>query len=427
MICYEGPHKAFKALLEQAGKVDMLAVQIEEMQERDRERRESGLADNFGVLSRYQADDLRVMMTSGYEDIRVNAEEFVPFSDKKFIHHPYHHHKTILMGVATQLKIISSEAVRLCGTYSSDFVCKPPPPWTMVTVGEYIRCTTIPQLRGISYTIRNYIIILQDGYYSKTHAINIAMGFRRGTAARGAAIKEMVVNKYVPSKSALTDAIRLRQNGLPIEEVEWNTKRGGRLCHGMLFDCREDIGKPWLGAVTMALIPVATRMVHSKVEPIITIYFYAPPKPMEVMGVLRQEVKCDRLYFSPKQYPTPKNLKMTSKSNAFNELKIYIEQSAKRWGSPVVCRAGRSESKIFKCNHSKECKYFFTVKWDKFGFYIPISIGNRNHTGHDRGEACPYFKFLCGYCGEKFHRQKDAIEHEDNFLCSHHYKKSKCK
>ena len=67
--------------MEQAGKVDMLAVQIEEMQESDRERRESGLANNFGVLWRCQADRLKVMMTSGYEDIRVNAEEFLPFSD----------------------------------------------------------------------------------------------------------------------------------------------------------------------------------------------------------------------------------------------------------------------------------------------------------------------------------------------------------
>ena len=215
---------------------------------------------------------------------------------------------------------------------------------------------------------------------------------------------------------------------LAIVEVEWNTTRGRKRNCGCVHDCRFMIGEPWPGNMTMALIPVDAVWVFEELQPVIKIQFYAPPKDLDIFDFIHAGVDCcDRLYFSPKQYPTPQDLKTADTSDAFHKLREYIEQSAKHWGSPVVCRAGRSESKIFQCKHSKDCKFSFTLKWDKFGFYIPVSVGQPVHTGHDRVEPCPHIKFGCACCSETFHCQKDAIHHEDNFLCSQYYKKVKSK
>ena len=46
--------------------------------------------------------------------LREHMQVFDIFSDEKFEHHPFHYHKSILLGVEAQLKFHSTEAIRLC-------------------------------------------------------------------------------------------------------------------------------------------------------------------------------------------------------------------------------------------------------------------------------------------------------------------------
>jgi hypothetical protein len=100
-----------------------------------------------------------------------------------------------------------------------------------------------------------------------------------------------------------------------------------------------------------------------------------------------------KLYFSPKMFPAPrcKEMKKGFPSGiSFGRLKEYIEQQADIGGSPVVCTGGSGfGEKRFKCkywyrkqmdtkkrqpmnSHHKSCCFTFVVKWDEYGYYIPL-------------------------------------------------------
>ena len=97
----------------------------------------------------------------------------------------------------------------------------------------------IPQLQNITETIRRLIIVPQNGYYSKTHASNIALIYRKGTSERRHAINQMVKNRCVPSKKALVELINLRENNeIMFVEEEWNTKRGRKKGYGLVNYCK---------------------------------------------------------------------------------------------------------------------------------------------------------------------------------------------
>ena len=102
---------------------------------------------------------------------REHMHVFDIFSDKKFEHHPFHYHKSILLGVEAQLKFHSTEAIRLCDILEQirDENMEDQMEQRIFTA-EYMMYSLIPQLRNIAQTIRKLIIVVsQDGYYSKTH------------------------------------------------------------------------------------------------------------------------------------------------------------------------------------------------------------------------------------------------------------------
>ena len=83
------------------------------------------------------------------------------------------------------------------------------------------------------------------------------------------------------------------------------------------------------------------------------------------------EIRCkySRLYFSPRQFPTPVNLSQAVSCDLFECLRSYIIEQSKKGGEVSGTLAKNGKSVRFACKH-KKCKFYFVLKWDELGYYI---------------------------------------------------------
>ena len=109
-----------------------------------------------------------------------------------------------------------------------------------------------------------------------------------------------------------------------------------------------------------------------------------------------------KLYFDRRTFPPPKN--GLDDNIVFGHLRNYIELSAKRCGSPVVCNGNghHSNERRFRCRrwyrrrnqqlkerrvyNKVSCTFTFSVKWGRFGYYIPL-LENRDQ----------WYNYGCGW------------------------------
>lgn len=111
-----------------------------------------------------------------------------------------------------------------------------------------------------------------------------------------------------------------------------------------------------------------------------------------------KELRINKLYFSS-QYPSPKYVQNEEASKiVWNRLKQYIEYMSELGGSPVICVGGsNANEKRFKCKasyrhrkgdkeHYPLCTFNFTVKWDDYGYYIPLL----NQSNRDYNNGCAW-------------------------------------
>lgn len=95
-----------------------------------------------------------------------------------------------------------------------------------------------------------------------------------------------------------------------------------------------------------------------------------------------------RLYFDKRNYPPPTNLDDGGNSIEFVKLKCHIREVAR-----VFCNGGKDE-RVFTCNsnynkrehNQPSCPFGFTVKWDKYGFYIDLLSNPHKYTCR----GCPW-------------------------------------
>ena len=101
--------------------------------------------------------------------------------------------------------------------------------------------------------------------------------------------------------------------------------------------------------------------------------------------------RISRLYFDTHRFPPPGGMRQESSDHiVMGKLRNYIKKSAEICGSPVVCmgKSGKRETR-FRCKYwyrrkskPKEgethpynqysCTFSFGVRWDEFGYYIPV-------------------------------------------------------
>ena len=81
-----------------------------------------------------------------------------------------------------------------------------------------------------------------------------------------------------------------------------------------------------------------------------------------------------QLHFSPIQFPSPVKLDDGDNCESFTRLKQYIIEQSKKEGE-VACSGGgkKGKSRRFTCK-TKLCKFYFVLKWDKYGYYIHYYI-----------------------------------------------------
>jgi hypothetical protein len=352
------------------------------------------------------------------------AQLFDIYTNNEHINHPLHWHKTTLLRVGVQLKYYVDETSSLLKILDEMKALKEEDSdqrdQTEFTL-QYINNSFLPNLSIIRKTIHKLLSISlsQNGYYSKTHASNIAMSYRRGSLERGYAITEMVKNKCVPNKTALYEVINTRENGLMFAEEEWNKRKGRKRKHGNVIDVTyEDHQHLYTGRFMIVVIPVPHDGFQSSIPNTLKVS-YVLPKSVDLFDYL---CKCrmERLYFSSIQFPTPDDPKEADRCASFKLLIQYIEYASEKGGSPVVCRSYKPGVKKFVCKHSKKCDYSFQLKWDEYGYYIHLYncssgqfIGSDIHN-HKRVSTCSYQKFGCYFCKETFHGFNDALDHQKN-------------
>ena len=407
----------FKSLLSIAGGIRSAATQIaNECKWVPRELQRGYLP--FCIFLRIYNNPIKPLLTSA-DNLRNRAHVFDVFSNDEYVHHPYHWHKTTMLRIGVQMKYLLTEACELCeilqamekiGEEHEDSVEQ------ITFTADYLLNELIPNLRCISKVIYELIIISRDdGYYSKTHASNIVLAHRKGTPSRAHIIKQLVANKCVPSRAALYKVINIRENGLVFVEEEWNTKPGRKKNSGKVIDIKdEDETQSFYGQFMIAVIP--------KVR--LHIDMYNPPQSVDICDSFATS---EKLYFSPRQFPTPADLNEAGKGAIFDSLKTYIEYASEKGGSPVVCRSHKPGSKKFVCKYSKDCSYKFMLRWDEFGYYIHLHNNKLSQKhNHCRGSVCPFTKFGCCYCKETFLKFSDAKEHESKCTMYKHSRKN-CK
>ena len=383
------------------------------------------------------------------QDLRERAQVFDVFSNTEYEHHPFHWHKSILLGAEAQLRFYLNETYMLCKTLNETTDEPEDQMEQLIFTAEHIMYSFIPQLQNITGTIRRLIIVPQNGYYSKIHASNIALTYRKGTPERRHAINQMVKNRCVPSKKALVELINLRENNeIMFVEEEWNTKRGRKKGYGLVTYCKlEYEDEYFFGRNMLALIAVPCSMLGispgsqgetPKAE--IGMLLGAPPKVLDFTEYIDDEQgerKDERLYFSPLQFPTPVDLNEAGKCASFQALKTYIKHASQKAGSPVTSRTACGGYKVFLCQHSQKCNYQFWVKWDMYGYYIhhynhatTTYVGCPIHN-HNRVIANPYVSIKCMYCGVKSYKASDMKQHEKiceaNYLLGKNDKVFKCR
>ena len=319
------------------------------------------------------------LMQRHVKDFSNITETFEQYSGKKFKYHPFNQHTKLIQGVVTRMNESLSELKRIViNNWKSNKHIGETTPATINNVLESIL--------DITKTIRSLVVVFQnDILFSKLHVIKVVTRYPKQSAERGKAMKALIKGGHVPSQSALYDVLKCHEKGVLVADEEWNIRRGRK----RKKSSNGSQGRR-IGSIELALIPVVFTD-NLTWEPDITVAFYAPPKTIDVCDYIGGDGDEDteRLYFSPRQFPTPVNLAAAGEEKYFGRLKEYIRRSSETSGSPVVCNGG-SGFKQFVCRHAKNqkmkvenesnsCSFQFLVKWDKYGYYVHLFRVNRDN------------------------------------------------
>jgi len=337
--------------------------------------------------------------------IRTVSKRFSAFAIDAPSHHPYHQHEKNLLNCATELDRIAAECRALYTTIPDLSALSVPAAVTIVI--QRILESTIPALKESAKKIQDLIAFPEHRddlgpFYSKRHAIKAALKLPKGSSARGDAIQDMVHMGLVPSQSSLYRAINdVEEEGNAIIDAKWTHGGTMRKKQEVFYDEETRRWEPTI------LLPVIIVDCNIRGKPILdkkcVERLFRPPALVSLNFYLWRKKTVEywgaRLYFSPKQFPTPVNLQDAGKASdkTFKKLKKYMLKWFEDAKSPVICNGGKPGSKKFVCckkrkaenllrnnERSEEnydcsiCRFSVTVKWDRLGYYIPLYNHKQN-------------------------------------------------
>ena len=276
----------------------------------------------------------QVVVKKCAEEMRLLSKAFNQFRNAPS-HHPYRQHEESLLTLSTQLEQISTLFLSLCNALnrSNDSF-----PQEMMHLKKHAAESTIPSLLKVARKLKGLITFLQlqaQGstklFYSKSRAVHAVVKHRKGTHARGEAIQELVEMGLVPSSYALYNAIKVFEKEHRIMETWWTTMtdkkvryrnkryKGDIYLPVIRISCYQNNDLKQLGK------PIFDRSDDGKWN---IKRLYGPAKMTCLFTCSEKEYSngFDRLYFSPKQFPTPIDLETAGKSSnaVFKSLRSCI-------------------------------------------------------------------------------------------------------
>ncbi len=318
-----------------------------------------------GVLRHYLVKKMRNLRGMSATD----GDAFQFFSSEEYVNHPWHNYSRIIQGISTNLdNAIADLHTFCCDTFilhnsgeEIDFTSH-----RLTFQGSFDFSITIRDnvtdddvKAGISKVataltetaekLRSIIQPMQGTYYAKSWAVKIAMKYDRNTTQRGDAIRDMAANNRIPQTGVrlLSNLIQQKEKNIFFVDDEWKS-----------------VGNNRKRGLKLALSPIET----TRGFPGIMVALYRPPKQIclrDYFGMKRDV----RLYFSPRQFPTPTELPYGDICDSFDLLKAYIIEQSKKEGEVSSSGGKPGKSVRFSCK-TKSCKFYFFVKWDKYGYYI---------------------------------------------------------
>lgn len=270
------------------------------------------------------------------------------------------------------------------------------------------------------------------GMYTKQQSLNIIkMTTFKSSKERGGMIQFLLDNKLVPNQSALYRVIRRDEEGRQVyndnwvkeltieqkqmEPIVWQSSVW-ESCHQDNLPCfprpkkrvivgDETIAKEqyasrktmdeygWKGSIRLGLCPVKFPELQndylslsSNIVPI-DICSYIGTSEIRIGFKIdweqydQRDKRICRLYFDPRRFPPPNDIKYGGNCVVANELRNYIHSAAIRDGSPVVCEGATSnDHKMFRCNKKftdcdgkrRGCPFRFQIRWDHSGYYVHL-------------------------------------------------------
>jgi len=282
-------------------------------------------------------------------------------SEKNYAAHPWCHHAQYITQIFKDTRLTFT---KLREWYRTSFCCRCNYSGKLCDSGKFCEALKISipkreaedtlyefanELRQYAKKICSIINLLQEGnYYSKAWAVELAIHWYYDLS-NASAIDAMIANKHVPrtSKRLLSNLINLKKKGKFIIDDEW-----------------KGVGNNRRRGLKLALVTQEMWYQGSYCD----VSLYKPPKVICLQDYfgLRKDV---RLYFSPKQFPTPFKLVHGDCCDSWYDLRSYIVEQSKKEGEVTTTGGVPGKSVRFSCK-KRHCKFYFWLKWNRYGYYI---------------------------------------------------------
>ena len=299
-------------------------------------------------------------------------ESFDFFSTETYASHPWHHHTTTIKKIYKDIDKIYTDLNKFCKqsfeTWNVFLKPEMVKPRGYLPLDESVSDADVvlalekasSSLYQSAKHIRALIQPMQGTYYSKSWAVQMVIKHNQSSnnSTQASVIDDMITNNRIPNTSAklLASLVRSKKKGEFFIDDEWKTVRNNRK-----------------RGLALALVPT-TFDTFSLYKPPTLIHLSnyfgtaGPDKSKSTQNKHRSNY-CSRLYFSPRQFPTPVDLSQAVSCASFKCLRSYIIEQSKKEGEVSGTLARNGKSVRFACKH-KKCKFYFVLKWDELGYHI---------------------------------------------------------
>ena len=315
------------------------------------------------------------------ELLRLVSLNFKKYAGVDSKHHPFNLHSQKLDGIRFRVTTHFSKIQELFDTKLNEESMSKNTKETIEEV-EYCIQDIMTKISTEHANIKELITVVEtDGFFSKSVSVQIVQSFPKGSSERASTTSILRKEGKIPSEKSMRQLLKWCETR-PIVDQRWKRERGRK---------RKTIySGTWIGSIMIDTHPIEMKETKwdwtpnrwdELMTPIITMDLFSTAKRIDLCNFLLKR-EFTRLYFCPKQFSVPFDLKRAFEVDSFKRLKWFIEYSSAQGNSPVKYQdsSGKSieKSARFRCKcyiKKKHCPFSFYVKADQYGYYLH----NYNH------------------------------------------------